>query len=86
MTIIIIVIIIIITIIIIQRYDKDFVGEGDATSSPTEGLKPRALIIDGPSLIKAMLPSDQSEDDDNNNSLKSLLLEMTMRCKAVVLI
>lgn len=57
----------------IQRYDNDLTAEGDNISA----LKPRALIIDGPSLIDAL--SDTSPD-----GLKELLLDISQRCKAVV--
>jgi magnesium-transporting ATPase (P-type) len=40
-------------------------------------LKPRALIIDGPSLIIAMA-------DTELDGLRDLLLDMSQRCKAVV--
>lgn len=40
-------------------------------------MKPRALIIDGPALIKAMA-------DTTPDGLKDLILDLSQRCKAVV--
>jgi phospholipid-transporting ATPase len=54
-----------------QRFDEDFEHLGAAT------MKPRALIIDGPSLITAMADSD-------DGGCKELLLDFSNRCKSVV--
>lgn len=72
----------------IKRYDADLVAE-DAT------FKPRALVIDGPSLLMIVhdtTPSANSiagaeqiaNQTDNQLSLRDLLLDLTMRCKSVV--
>jgi phospholipid-transporting ATPase len=57
----------------IERYDADLVMEEETMKQ----FKPRALIIDGVSLIIAM--GDRSE-----NGIRSLLLEFSQKCKAVV--
>ena len=57
----------------LQRYDTELEAEGENA----DALKPRALIIDGPSLIIAM-------GDTSLDGLKDLLLDMSQRCKAVV--
>ncbi len=56
-----------------QRYDTELEAEGENA----DALKPRALIIDGPSLILAMA-------DTALDGLRDLLLDMSQRCKAVV--
>eukprot|EP01040_Poterioochromonas_malhamensis_P018454 gene18454-21559_t len=57
----------------IERYDADLIAE-EERGLPT---KPRALIIDGPSLIIAM--ADHSE-----GGIRDLLLDLSQRCRAVV--
>lgn len=59
--------------LVFQRYDTELEAEGENA----DALKPRALIIDGPSLIIAMA-------DTSLDGLKDLLLDMSQRCKAVV--
>mmetsp|Transcript_31689 Transcript_31689/g.43471 ORF Transcript_31689/g.43471 Transcript_31689/m.43471 type:complete len:1213 (+) Transcript_31689:256-3894(+) len=57
----------------IERYNKEDDNEG-FNSDP---MKPRALIIDGPSLLVAMA-------DMQPRGLRELLLEVSQLCKAVV--
>lgn len=57
----------------ILRYDSDLITEEEKGVT----TKPRALIIDGPSLIIAM--ADHSE-----NGIRELLLDFSQRCRAVV--
>ena len=57
----------------IERYDADLVLEEETLRA----FKPRALIIDGMSLIVAM--ADYSE-----GGIRSLLLEFSQKCRAVV--
>ncbi|KAJ1410249.1 hypothetical protein B484DRAFT_402969, partial [Ochromonadaceae sp. CCMP2298] len=57
----------------IKRYDIELEGE----NGNADALKPRALIIDGPSLIIAM-------GDTTPDGLKDLLLDLSQRCRAVV--
>lgn len=51
--------------------------ESEKKSNPEGKLLPRALIIDGPSLIEVM-------KDNSKNGLKQCLLEFSQHCQAVV--
>lgn len=57
----------------IQKYDNDLIAEDEQATA----MKPRALIIDGQSLLIAM--ADHAE-----NGLRDLLLDLSQRCRAVV--
>lgn len=55
----------------IKKFDEDFENLGAAT------MKPRSLIIDGPTLLTAML-------DVEDGGCRELLLDFSNRCKCVV--
>lgn len=63
----------------IRRYDDEVIDVG------ASAVKPRALVIDGPSLITATEEADGASDlDGQGDNLREMLLELCQRCKAVV--
>lgn len=67
----------------IQRYDADLISEEG------NGFLPRALIVDGPSLITLLNENHTHEEigkskGGDTSTLPDLLLDLSLRCKAVV--